>query len=865
MEKFNVKYLKDYTPPTYTVASTDIAFDIFADKTEVQTTYTVSSINENIILHGDNIELISVLVNNRQLSEDEYKVTNISLEIFSIPKNCNITVNTTVYPHLNFALSGLYKTKQILITQCEPHGFRRITYSPDTPDISSIFTTTITADPKTYPVLLSNGDKIQEYTNDSGRKTVVWSDPHPKPTYLFALVAGDLSVVREHFITTSNKQVDIELYVEHGKEQECVFALEVVKKAMRWDEEKYNREYDLNTFMIVAAEDFNAGAMENKGLNIFNISCINTHDSISTDSEYHRVASVIAHEYFHNWSGNRITCRDWFQLSLKEGLTVYRESQFMEDTYPEALNRINVTNTLLEYQFTEDASATAHQVQPDSYIEVNNFYTATIYEKGAEIIRMMNVILGDDIFFKAVEHYFEKFDGTCATIEDFIDALEEYSQQDLQGFKKWYKQKGTPVLHVNSTYNKSTKELLLKFKQTKPTNDDNYNNYPLIMPVTTALFDSRGAPVNSIYKDKKTHEHVLVINNLEENIVLQEVMEQPVISTLRGLSAPVILKHELSNDELMVLMSYDNDGYNRNKAANNIHRDMIFNSLSTKQISLNSYDTLISKILASIKSSKDYSISSKLITLPKVKTIIPDLTDIVIEDIFSIYNNIMQTVFKKNKNQIIDCYYNLNKNKHHQDQAAIRQLKGALIKYMVSAGSVENADFICDEIAKTNNITEQLILLTNLCQIDTKHRVEKIQEFYHKWNGNLITYEKWLRLTAMSNTQNIYTEILAIESSEHFNSKNPNHLRALYGCFSHENLLYFHASNGLGYKKMMEKIINIDSYNPQLASRMSQCFAMWRMFNKNNQQVVIDLLHDALHVNDISKNLYEVLNKYANS
>ncbi|NQY44146.1 MAG: DUF3458 domain-containing protein, partial [Legionellales bacterium] len=552
----------------------------------------------------------------------------------------------------------------------EPHGFRRIVYSIDRPDVSSVYTTSITADRDEFPVLLSNGNRTFEAELDNNRKLVVWNDPYPKPSYLFALVAGKLSCVSSSYTTLTNREVKLELYVSHGAEQQCEFALEVVKKAMRWDEEKYSREYDLDIFMIVATEDFNNGAMENKGLNIFNISCINTHKDLSTDAEFLRVASVVGHEYFHNWSGNRVTCRDWFQLSLKEGLTVYRENQFMEDTFPLSLNRLGCIDKLINYQFTEDADSLAHPVQPDSYIEVNNFYTATIYEKGAEVIRMIQTILGDRNYYKGISLYFDKFDGGCATIDDFVACMEEASGYNLLNFKNWYKQQGTPIIDIKTSY--AEESFTINVTQEIPHNDKNKKLYPLVVPIEIAFFDNVGGKIDVSFNESKAFKHTLVLEDFSTEYKFTNVSAKPTVSFLRGLSAPVKLNYDYDINDLHTLVLHEEDEFNRWDAANRLHKieiGKILDSLKsgTKFLVSDRYLDIFEQILAKANETNQYSILGYLLQLPKPKVFIQDLVDVDISDILNSYKIVRQGIYDTHKEKIDSLYNKLLSTKYEED------------------------------------------------------------------------------------------------------------------------------------------------------------------------------------------------------
>ncbi len=873
MSQYSTKHLKNYIAPEYYISSTHLHFDIYENYTTVKAQYDVyrnqsSSTDKFIFLDGDNLELKSIHLDGSLLGEDKYKCSDSGLVIHEVPEKFILDIETKIIPAENKALAGLYKSQSILVTQCEPHGFRRITYSLDRPDVSSIYTTSITADISSYPILLSNGDKAFELNIDDNRKLVVWHDPHPKPSYLFALVAGDLSRVSNSYTTRSNRNINLELYVTPGSEDQCEFALEAVKKAMHWDEQKYSREYDLDTFMIVATEDFNNGAMENKGLNIFNISCINTHKNLSTDSEFLRVASVVGHEYFHNWSGNRVTCRDWFQLSLKEGLTVYRESQFMEDTFPLSLNRLESINKLIAYQFTEDASPLAHPVQPDSYIEVNNFYTSTIYEKGAEVIRMIQTIIGDQNYFKGISDYFAKFDGGCATIDDFVSCLEQASGYELSQFKNWYKQQGTPTIKINTSYSNNNSSFSINITQQIPHNDQNAELYPLVIPVEVAFFSKTGNKLEVSFSEQKSFKHLLILKDISKEYHFTHVDNEPTVSFLRGLSAPVKLKYDYSIDDLHTLIINEEDEYNRWDAVNRLHKLELVNVLDSinrgdKPTVSERYLNIFEELLSKVNDQNQYSITGYLLQLPKVKVFLQDFTEINISNILNSYEIIKQTVYHTHKEGVDNLFAKLQSINLDEDTLkAKRILQNSLLDYITSDRTEKEAQFLVDILKSTKNITEQLSALFCLNKISSEQTESQLNYFYDKWKGQPLTYEKWLRLVSGSCSSQIYNKIMKIKQEDpKFSYTNPNHVRALFGFFSMENLLYFHSPDGQGYKLLLSEILEIDKFNPHLSSRLITVFANWRKFVDSNKNMMHQGLQDIMSAEKISKNLFEMTEK----
>ncbi len=873
MQNFKTKYLKDYQPPSFYASSVHLHFDIYDDHTLVKAQYQIVS-NKNdkfkadtLELNGEELSLSSIHLNGRLLGKKEYTEKDSKLIIKDVPQKFILDIELIIKPHENKALAGLYQSKDIFITQCEPHGFRRIIYSLDRPDISSIFTTSITADSKKYPILLSNGNKEAEILIHNNHKLVIWHDPHPKPCYLFALVAGQFSKVTSTFQTVSGREVALEVYADPKHAEYCKFALDIIKLSMKWDEDKYNREYDLDIFMLVATADFNSGAMENKGLNIFNISCINAHESISTDSEFHRVASVIAHEYFHNWSGNRVTCRDWFQINLKEGLTVYREKQFLHDTYPLGLNRILEVIFLLNHQFPEDASSLAHPVQPTSYIEVNNFYTNTVYYKGSEIIRMMNLILGDKKYFKAVEYYFDKFDGTCATIQDFTTSMEESSKLNLTQFKNWYKQKGTPNVHIKTSYNEDKKTSSIEITQTKPDNDQ-ADAYPLMLPMDVAFFGGDGDKLKVTYDQSPAkHEHLLVLKENTTTYEFNNVTQKPIISCLRGFSAPVKLEIEYSTADLSILMLHETDDYIRWNASQRLHAETIIKIMQSikdkKELTLDSeYLNCIGGILTCLAKPEQFSILSYLLNLPSLNALLADLSNIDVESIYTAYQFINQTIFSKFSDQISKLYAELSEEDFTPDiNRASRMLQHSLLTLITSNRSENDAKLCQEKLQSTNNITNQISLLSHLVNIDSNITNDCMQQYLEKWQGNQITYDKWLRLISSARTDSVFSKIKAIQKLEPYSNTNPNNIRSLIGNFSMGNMQYFHAKSGEGYTIVANEVLRIDKFNPQISSRLMQAFTDWRKFDTHNQNLLSSSIQRVLETKNISKNLFEITDK----
>ena len=571
-QKPTIKYRKDYKVPSHLIDTTDLYFDlneevvVVTNRMHIRKNPASSECGDILVLDGKEQKLVSININNQTILDRRYEITNETLTIVDFPDSCELEITTEIKPQDNTVLMGLYKSSGIYCTQCESEGFRRITYFLDRPDVLSKFTTTIAADKKTYPILLSNGNLVDSGDLSEGRHWIKWEDPFLKPCYLFAAVAGDLDFIEDHFVTCSDRKIILRLFCEKGNRDKCFHAMDVLKQAMRWDEEKYGREYDLDLFMILAVDDFNVGAMENKGLNIFNSSCVFARSDRATDAEYARIAVVVAHEYFHNWSGDRVTCRDWFQLSLKEGLTVFRDQTFSEDMTSQTVSRIEQVQRLRELQFPEDAGPLAHSVRPDSYMEIDNFYTMTIYEKGAEVIRMMRVLLGLEGFRRGMDLYFERHDGQAVTCDDFVKAMEDANKVDFSQFRLWYSQAGTPALHIEDAYDAVAKEYTLRVTQHCPDTPNQSNKKPMHMPLAVGLLNKEGHDLPLMLKGadgESSLTHILPLREETESFVFANISEKPIPSLLRGFSAPVKLDYDYSNENLAFIMAHDSDAFGR--------------------------------------------------------------------------------------------------------------------------------------------------------------------------------------------------------------------------------------------------------------------------------------------------------------
>lgn len=828
-------YLKDYSQPNFWISKVELFFDIFEDHTLVTQKSIVQKNTSkpfnysNLNLAGEDLELLSISINEKNYKE--YKVKNNSLTINNLENldTFNLEIQTKIYPQKNTKLNGLYKSGDLLCTQCEAEGFRCITYFLDRPDNMAIFTVHITADKTKYPTLLSNGNKINEKSLENNRHLVSWQNPFKKPSYLFALVVGKLDVITDTFITKSNRKIHLEIYSEKNKSHLCTYAMDCLKKAMKWDEDTYNLEYDLDQFMIVAVDDFNMGAMENKGLNIFNSAVILSNSEMATDTLLSVIESIIGHEYFHNWSGNRVTCRDWFQLSLKEGLTVYRDQEFSADLNDRAVQRIKNVNALRNVQFLEDAGPNAHPVRPFSYLSIDNFYTATIYEKGAEIIRMIQLILGEKNFKSGIAKYFELFDGTAASIEDFLFAMETASNTKLTQFKKWYEVSGTPSLKLSTLYLKEKNSLQLTIKQSYPSIKD---NGPLHIPILlNFLFPdnpdiNQGAQLIELKKEKET----FVFNNLKS---------EPIISFLQNFSAPVIVYHKQSSDDLLYIMKNDSDLFNRWEASHTLFYEKILNqydqkegtNFSRKKISTN---TLLKAFENNLLQAKNNPLFfTELLSLPNFAYLSQSLKDFNPVSLKKEIKNLIYKIAKHSEATLLHTYKDLLKK---SDSSANRALLGLCLYYL---NHLENEDYPLlaqQQIKKyTNNMTLNLSGLTALTVKLNPYALVALDEFYTKWKNNRIVINSWINLKMSYPTNSLEKEFTKIVANPHFSKTNPNNLGSLLNSFA-IHTEHFHKEDGSGYRYILQKIIETDKLNSQVASKLIDHFNIYPKLNSARRQ-----------------------------
>ena len=873
-------YLKDYTPPEYLIGQVELTFILDEEDTRVVSRLRMQknreSLNDNapLVLDGEQLILESMKLNGQPLKASGYELTQESLIIPGAPKVDVFTleIETRINPKANTALEGLYLSKDMLCTQCEAQGFRKITYFLDRPDVMAKFATTLIGDKWSYPVMLSNGNELARGELRKNRHWVKWDDPFPKPCYLFALVAGRLDHIEDTHVTPSGREVKLQIYVERHDIDKCAHAMESLKNAMRWDEEMYGREYDLDRYMIVAVSHFNMGAMENKGLNIFNTKYVLARPDTATDADYEHIEGVIGHEYFHNWTGNRITCRDWFQLSLKEGLTVFRDQEFSATRTSPAVKRIEDVNTLRTRQFAEDAGPLAHAVRPDSYIEINNFYTLTVYEKGAEVVRMIRTLLGQVGFRKGADLYFQRHDGQAVTCDDFVKAMEDVNGADLSQFRRWYSQAGTPELYVASDYDLRSRSLTLTVKQNCPPTPGQPAKEPLHIPLAVGLIAPDGSdfPLQLEGEAEVSGEttRVLDVTQAEQRFRFVNLPQKPIVSALRGFSAPVRLHQHHSYEELAFLLAHDSDPFNRWDAGQNLAGRIILNLV--EQLIEGEHprkaDPHLAEAYCKVLSQPfdDLSYLALLLTLPSedyvsalMKIIDPDAVhaarQLVKKEIATILEADLRRLYGAN---------HLDESGHF-DAGAIgrRRLKNTCLGFLVELDSAETHQWCTRQFRETRNMTDQIAALSCIVNSGNPEKAACLDEFYRQWKDEDLVIDKWFALQATSHLPGALETVRSLLEHPAFDLKTPNRVRSLIGAFCQSNPVNFHALDGGGYRFLGDHIITLDAINPQIASRMVGSLTQWRRYDETRQRLMREQLRRICEAEGISKDVYEVATK----
>jgi aminopeptidase N len=863
-------HLKDYRPPGYRIAEIALDFLLDPDATRVTATSKVIRTGSKapLVLDGEQLKLISIAIDGRTLASSAYKVEEACVTIADVPQTFTLTIVTETSPSENTALEGLYISKGIFCTQCEAEGFRRITYFLDRPDVLAVYTTRIEAVKKDYPVLLSNGNLVKSGELPDGRHFAVWNDPFPKPCYLFALVAGDLGVLRDSFRTMSGRNVDLRIYVEHGNEAKVAYAMDSLKRAMKWDEEKYGREYDLDIFMIVAVSAFNFGAMENKGLNIFNDKLLLASPETATDDDYARIESVVAHEYFHNWTGDRVTCRDWFQLSLKEGLTVFRDQSFSADQRSAGVRRIEDVKVLRMRQFQEDAGPLAHPVQPQSYITIDNFYTATVYEKGAEVIGMLKTLVGEEGYRKATDLYFERHDGEAATVEDWVKCFEDACGRDLGQFRLWYAQSGTPTIEAKGEYDPSRKTYALSLKQSLGPTPGQPVKKPMHVPVRLGLVGSKGTIPLTLEGEnaRGPDERVLELTKPEERFVFVDVEEEPLPSIGRRFSAPAHFKAPTDRRARARQMSRDNDDFNRWEAGQSLATEILVEmaraSLGRKDTTTDgSYIDAIGAALSS--ADDDPAFAALMLTPPLEAELALVMTPPDPDAIHAARVNFIRQIASRHAGKFSTLYDSLApKGGFATDakSAGKRSLRNVCLRYLTAADDDEAASLADAHYRAAGNMTDMIAGLAALSRMNSIRRDAAFAHFYDRFRSDPLVLDKWLSLQAGSPLPGTEKAVRALMKHSAFDIRNPNRVRSLIGAFA-ANHLRFHAADGSGYALLGETIRELDTINPQVAARMAGCFEAWRRYDSARQGLMREQLIGMAKAQGLSPNLFEVATK----
>ena len=857
------KYRQDYQAPDYTITHIDLDFALDPQTTVVTAVSQVKRLNDNaseLVLAGEGLTLKQLTIDGKVWSD--YREEPGSLRIMNVPEQFTLQIINEISPAENTALEGLYVSGDALCTQCEAEGFRHITYYPDRPDVLARYTTRITADKGRYPYLLSNGNRID--AGESGDKHwVKWEDPFPKPSYLFALVAGDFDVLRDTFTTRSGRDVALELFVDKGNLDRAGWAMTSLKNAMKWDEERFGFEYDLDIYMIVAVDFFNMGAMENKGLNVFNSKFVLAKAETATDTDYLDIERVIGHEYFHNWTGNRVTCRDWFQLSLKEGLTVFRDQEFSSDLGSRAVNRINNVRVMRGAQFAEDASPMAHPIRPDKVIEMNNFYTVTVYEKGSEVIRMMHTLLGEEAFQAGMRLYFERHDGSAATCEDFVKAMEDASGIDLTQFRRWYSQAGTPQLQVRDEYDAKQQVYRLHVRQSTPPTPEQTEKQPLHIPLDIELYAEDGAVI-PLQSGGQAVSSVLNVTEPEQTFVFEQVPQAPVISLLREFSAPVKLDYPYTDKQLTFLMAHARNDFARWDAAQmligkyvrlNVANWQAGNALGLPIEVVDAFRAVL------LDEQLDPALAALILTLPK-ETELAELFDLIDPDAIRAVREFIRDELVLELNDELRAVYQahvLPEYRVEHADIARRALRNTCLSYLAFA---EGADaLVRRQYEQADNMTDTLAALSAAVSAELPCRDNLMQHFADKWQHDGLVMDKWFMLQATSPAANVLENVTVLMQHPSFSLANPNRTRSLIGAFASGNPAAFHAKDGSGYRFLSDVLVELNSRNPQVASRLIEPLIRLGRYDAERQQLMREQLLRLQKLDNLARDLFEKITK----
>ena len=868
----------DYRPPAFLVPAIRLEFDLDRDATQVTATYafarnpaaSATEVRAPLVLDGEHQQDVRVELDGVLLKAPRLVAGRGILTLNDPPASGTLTVRSTIAPARNLALEGLYLSSGVFCTQCEPEGFRRITCYPDRPDVLATYTVTLRADRARYPVLLSNGNLVDSGPLADGRHFATWHDPYPKPSYLFALVAGDLAHIADTFVTASGREVALAIYSTPTNLPRCRHAMDSLKHAMRWDERRFGREYDLDRFMIFCADDFNLGAMENKGLNIFNSRLVLADPATATDSDYNAIEAVIGHEYFHNWTGNRVTCRDWFQLSLKEGLTVFRDQEFSSDMGSRAVERISAVDALRRYQQPEDAGPMAHPIRPDEYQEINNFYTSTVYEKGAEVIRMQHTLLGSDGFRRGMELYFDRFDGQAVTCDDFVQAMSDANGVDLAQFRRWYQQAGTPVIGVRGLYDAQAQAYTLEVTQHTAATPGQPHKLPFHLPLAVGLVgpDGRDIPLQLAGEAQAgATTRVLQLREATQRFEFVNVASRPVPSLARGFSAPIKLEYDYMPDELAFLAAHDSDAVNRWDAAQRSFSSAILALAQAwrhgQPLALpGSLAAIIGQLLADTHS--DPALLALAMTPPDLGYVAA-LEDVIdVDGIVAARQFIIRALAERWRAEFEAAYARHRVTVPYapsQEQVGARRLNGVALRYLAALDDPQARALAVSHYDAADNMTDAIAALAAVAHGDSTDRDSLFARFEARWRDEPLVLDKWFALEATSDRATTRARVKALIAHPRFNARNPNRVRSLVGSFAMQNFARFHALDGQSYAFVADQILTIDAMNPQLAARIAGAFELWKRFPQPRRALMQAALQRLAAAPELSPDVTEIVTR----
>jgi aminopeptidase N len=858
-ESYQRVYLADYEPPAFLVEHVYLSFDIDDEACLVTSKLTVQrnpespQVNAPFELSGKGLELVDIVLDGASLKESDYRIDEDSLIIETVPDAFTLEIKNRIVPAENHSGLGMFVAGGVVATQCEAEGFRRMTWFPDRPDVLARYTVRLTADRKRFPVLLSNGNPVDSGELDDGRHWIIWDDPIPKPSYIFAVVAGQLAALRDRFVTRSGREVALAIYTAEELAEKCDFAMASLKRSMEWEENVYGLECDLDVYNVVALDDW-AGAMENKGLNIYDAASIIAGPNVTTDNDYMVIERIIGHEYFHNWSGNRVTCRDWFQLSLKEGLTRFRDQEFARDMSAPDVKRIETVMRLRRDQFAEDQGPNAHCVQPDSYLEIQNFYTPTVYDKGAELVRMYYTLLGEKAYFDGIALYIERHDGQAVTIEDFLKAMQDASGRDLTQFSRWYHQAGTPVVELDTDYNVDEKRFSITARQYCDATPGQAEKLPFHIPISVGLIAADGTEVAA---------EVLELTEVEQRFDFHEVAGRPIVSALRDFSAPVALRANYSDAHLASLMRFDTDAFARWEASQQLLLRSLHGLLGSE--STGAGDSVLCEIFLELLDDEkaDKSLIAQLITLPDEPAVAVGLSDIDMAAIDEARRRLKQTLGQAMQQRLLERYNSLARDGDYRpdaEQAAQRALRHACVDYLANSGDTQYIDLCVEHIEAADNLTDALGGLGILSRIDCAARQTMMEAFYDRWCSDPLVLLKWFFVVGASPVPGAIEGVRQVMAQPYFDLKNPAHGMNLLGGFCRRNYVEFHNPSGSGYEFLADALLEIDSFRPDAGSWLMPQIMQWRRHEPRRRELMRAQLQRIASTDGISSGLYELVN-----